>query len=195
MRKIVHIVARASGPRGFLLYLRTGPNSMKIGILSDSHGKTARLGRAARELADCGAEALVHCGDIVTAESLAVLAESGLDIYAVAGNMDKHVAPLRSEARASGVHFHAEMIEVPLGDGQYLVALHGDDEQLLNELIDGGQFPFICHGHTHRPRDEQVRGVRVINPGALRHPRGTDAKTVALLDTDTGELDWIEIAD
>ncbi len=168
---------------------------MKIGILSDSHGKTGRLGRAARELAACGAEALVHCGDIVTADSLARLAETHLAVYAVAGNMDKHLAPLRGEAKALGVHFHSEMIEVPLGDSRYLVALHGDDEQLLNELIDGGQFPFICHGHTHRPRDEQVRGVRVINPGALRHPRGTEAKTVALLDTDTGELQWIEIAD
>ncbi len=166
---------------------------MKIGVMSDSHGRDERLARAAAALVERGADALVHCGDLGGPAALAVLGRAGRPAYAVSGNVDRDVAGLEMAAEREGVSFHSEVIEVPLGDDRYLVATHGNDEELLHELALVHQFPYLCHGHTHRRRDERVGPVRVINPGCLHQPRGGEHYTVALLDTDTDTLEFIPI--
>ncbi|MFP3937048.1 MAG: metallophosphoesterase family protein [Phycisphaerae bacterium] len=163
---------------------------MRIGIISDSHGKADRLREAVQALSREGAETVVHCGDIGSAECLEVLASNGARAYAVAGNMDRKVQRLAHDATRLGVEFGWEVVEVPLGDGQYLVATHGHDEDILGELILGQQFPYVCHGHTHEKRDECFGPTRIINPGALHH---ADPYTVALLDTDSDELRHIPV--
>ncbi|MDY6914256.1 MAG: YfcE family phosphodiesterase [Planctomycetota bacterium] len=166
---------------------------MKIGIVSDSHGKTDRLRRAVELFASRGVEAIVHCGDILSAECIELLGDATVSAYVVVGNMDRHVDSLAATAKKRGVHFGWETIELPLANGEYLIATHGHDDKLLNELIAGGQFPYVCFGHTHRPGDKRLGRVRVINPGALRHPRRPHRPTVAVLDTDTDTLDLIEV--
>jgi hypothetical protein len=163
---------------------------MRIGIISDSHGKADRLRAAVGALSREGVEALVHCGDIGSVECLELLASNGRPVYAVAGNMDRHVQQLAEEAVRLNVAFGWEVVEVPLGGGQYLVATHGHDEDILGELILGQQFPYVCHGHTHQQRDECLGPTRVINPGALHHAR---PYSVALLDTDADELRHIPV--
>jgi putative phosphoesterase len=166
---------------------------MRIGLVSDSHGKVDRLGRAMECLAAVGVDAIVHCGDIGSVKCMQALAAAGVPAYAVAGNMDRHLDDLAVEAATLGIRFSPRTVEVPLGDGQYLVATHGHREDVLRELIGGGQFPYVCHGHTHRRRDEHVGDVRVLNPGALRHPRCGNAPAVMLLDTDRDELTVIAV--
>lgn len=165
---------------------------MKIGIISDSHGKTARLQRAVDMLVARGAEAIVHCGDLGGEEALHSLGRSGRRAYAVGGNTDKHMQQLVRAAADAGVQFHYEVIEVPLGDGRLLIATHGHDEELVNELLAGGQFPYVCVGHTHRRRDERAGNVRLINPGALHR---AVPHTVALLDVATDKLEFIDVPD
>jgi hypothetical protein len=168
---------------------------MKIGILSDSHGNARRLSAALKTLRDHGAEAVVHCGDVGSDECFQLLAGSGMAAYAVVGNTDRHIDRLRERADELGLHYHAQLIEVPFDDGRYLVATHGDDEDLLGELIVGGQFPYVCHGHTHKIRDENYGKVRVICPGALHHPRSPKHPTTALLDTDSGDVEYLPVSD
>jgi len=166
---------------------------MLIGLLSDSHANASRLENAVALLIEQGVEALVHCGDIVEADQVAVLAYRGADAYLVAGNMDRRPEKLAEEARGFGVNFAADSLEVPLGDGRYLIAMHGDNGQLLREFAAGLQFPYICHGHTHRAADKKHGPVRVICPGALAHPRKPKYPTVAILDTDSDTVRFIEV--
>ena len=167
-------------------------SDVKIGILSDSHGRTKRLASALKALLDRGAEAVVHCGDICAVECLEALCACGVPAHVVAGNMDRHVARLQTAAARGGANFAWEVIEVDLGDGRRLAATHGSDEAVLEQLVSGGQFAYVCHGHTHRRRDERIGAVRVINPGALYHPR--DGKpTVALLDCRTDQLEFLGV--
>ena len=166
---------------------------MKIGIVSDTHGKTRRLAAALAALRERGCEAVVHCGDIGSAECVELLGHGGMPAYAVAGNMDKAGAALRAAATAAGVTFSPVTVEVALGDGEHLIATHGDRMQLLAELVAGQQFPYVCHGHTHRIRDERIGKVRVVNPGALRGPRGSRGATLALLDTRTDTLEFLDV--
>ncbi len=160
---------------------------MKIGIVSDSHGAVAILRRALAMLAERGAEAIVHCGDVGSGECITALGETDLPAYAVAGNMDHHPGRLQTQADAENVHFSLDTILVPLGDDKYLAAIHGDDSRAMAELLEQGRFDYLCHGHTHQPRDEKIGRTRVINPGALRHAH---PPTAAILDTnaDTVEL-------
>jgi len=165
---------------------------MKIGIISDSHGKAKRLRAAIDVLTDRGVETIVHCGDIGSRECMEVLGSASVPTYAIPGNMDRHAEQLAAIAARSGVEFSWEIVRVPIGDNEYLVATHGDDEDILGELITEGQFRYVCHGHTHHARDERIGKVRVINPGALHHAR---RHTIAVVDTATDELVHIELKD
>jgi len=166
---------------------------MLIGLLSDSHANTSRLENAVSLLVARDAEIIVHCGDIVATNHVSILASAGVPAYLVAGNMDRRPAKLAEEARKCGVNFAPDFLDVPLGDGRYLIALHGHNEQLLGELVTGGQFPYICHGHTHRAADNTCGSVRVICPGALAHPRSPKHPTAAILDTDSDTVKFIEV--
>ena len=166
---------------------------MRIGIVSDSHGEIDRL-RGALDIFEIhDAQAIVHCGDIGSAKCIELLADAPCDVYMVAGNMDRHVERLAALARGRGIHFGWEVIEVPLADGRCLVATHGHDANILGELIRGRQFPYVCHGHTHRARDERIGAVRVINPGALRSPKDPRHPTAALLDTDAETVEFLDV--
>ena len=161
---------------------------MKIGILSDSHGHLDLVREALEIFAYNEVEAIVHCGDVGPEECIDALCEAHTAVYVCAGNMDKHVEILGARCKKDGFDFSTEVVRVPIGDGRFLAATHGDDEQLLGELIAEKQFPYVCHGHTHKRRDDRVDGVRVINPGALHHAK---VHSIAILDTDTDMLEHI----
>lgn len=163
---------------------------LKIGIISDTHGRHARLQAALELLTAGGVQVLVHCGDVGDTACVEQMAATGRPVYLVAGNVDRDVESLAAACRAVGARFHSEVIEVLIGKGRYLAVTHGDDHRTLNDLIRGEQFPYVCHGHTHVRRDERIGPVRVINPGALHN---VSQPSVAWLDTDTDELEFLEV--
>ncbi|MDP6045992.1 MAG: metallophosphoesterase family protein [Phycisphaerae bacterium] len=166
---------------------------MLIGLLSDSHAHAPRLRKAVSQLAELGVDALVHCGDIVATDHVSILASVNAPVYLAAGNMDRNPAALAKEADKWGVNFAPDFVEAPLGGGQYLIALHGDDQQMLFELAEGGQFPYIIHGHTHCTADKRFGSVRVICPGAITSPRDPKHPTAAILDTEADTLKFIDV--
>jgi putative phosphoesterase len=165
---------------------------MRIGLLSDSHGNTQRLRAAMALLADEGAQALVHCGDIGSHECVRALGGVAVPAYLVAGNMDRWHHGLKRESQA-GLTFSPTTVEVPLGDERYLIATHGHRESLLDDLITGGQFPYVVHGHTHCRRNEQFPTCRVICPGSLHHPRNPRTPGCALLDAASDSVTFFDL--
>ena len=166
---------------------------MRVAIVSDSHGHAAALAGALGVLSDQGCDAIVHCGDISNRSSVAALGAAAAETYLVAGNMDRRYHDLADDARRVGVHFSPRCIEVPLGGGEHMAVTHGHDGHLLDGLIAGGQFAYVCHGHTHRRRDERNGRVRIICPGALSHPRRPRRPGLAVLDVDADELTFIDL--
>jgi putative phosphoesterase len=165
---------------------------MRIGLLSDSHGQLDRLRQAMAMLINEGAQALVHCGDIGTRDCVQALGGAAVPAYLVAGNMDRFHHGLGRE-KQTGLTFSPKTIEVPLDDGQYLIATHGHRESLLDDLIEGGQFPYVVHGHTHSRRNERFPACRVICPGSLHHPRSPRTPGCALLDTQADSVTFFDL--
>lgn len=156
-----------------------------LGILSDSHGQRERVRSAIRLLQARGATTFVHLGDLGDG----VLDDlAGLEVRVVFGNCDDACA-LRS---------HAEALEVevlhPAGcfdvDGKRIGITHGHLVDELERLFRGG-IHYLLHGHTHERSDTTLKGVRIINPGAL--DRATP-RTVATLVPSTGALEWHVVA-
>ncbi len=166
---------------------------MIIGILSDSHGQAEAISDALSALADRNCEAIVHCGDICNRKSVKALAAAAAPTYLVAGNSDNGYRDLARHAAKAGVNFSPKSIEVPLDNGDHLVATHGHHAGLLDELVAGRQFTYVCHGHTHTRSDARQDSVRIICPGSLSDPRGPRRPAIAVLDTERDELAFIEM--
>ena len=161
---------------------------MKIGILSDTHGRveSARLGVDA--LGNLGAEMLIHCGDVGTPEVLDLLV--GHRSLFVFGNCDWDRETLRRHAQIIGVMCHNAFADLEL-DGKRVAVIHGDDAALKRKILTEQQHDYLLQGHTHIREDVRIGRTRLINPGALH--RATP-RTVALLNLADGVLDFIEIS-
>ena len=59
---------------------------MKVCIVSDSHDHRPLLEAAVRAAKQQGAEAVLHCGDVVAASTLSVLKPVGLPVHVIHGN-------------------------------------------------------------------------------------------------------------
>lgn len=162
---------------------------MKIGIMSDTHGDLTTTRQAVELLLSAGAEALVHCGDIGSELCLEELAQSGVPVYAVAGNVDDRLS-LATRAQELGVKWGDLCVETPLGEGKLAAVTHGDVAAMLTELVDSGRYAYVLTGHTHRGRAEQRGRTTIINPGALHRAA---VRSVCLLDTSSGKAELIVV--
>ncbi len=136
---------------------------------------------AARQLADEGAEALIHCGDLTGPD--VVYECAGLPSYFVFGNNDFDESDLRRAMNDIGAICLGRAGEVAIG-GQRLAVTHGDSAAEIRRLTATAP-DYLFFGHTHVPSDERIGNTRFINPGAL-HRAAT--WTVALLDLNGGNL-------
>lgn len=161
---------------------------MKIGILSDTHGKVEMAAAAVELLRQAGAERLIHCGDV---GSPAILDEMAVcSAVFVWGNTDYERLALQRHAQHLGVECFGEWGELQWG-GKRIAVLHGDDAELRQRLLSGQEYDYLLHGHTHTQIDQRVGRTRLINPGALY--RAT-TRTVALLDLPIDRLDFLTVA-
>jgi putative phosphoesterase len=160
---------------------------MKLGILSDTHGRADAARRAVALLEAGGAEHLVHCGDVGAEAVLDCLL--GLPALFVFGNCDYDREALERHARIIGVRCGGRLATLEMA-GRRIAITHGDDTGTVLQLLESQQYDYVLVGHTHRPLDRPAGRTRLINPGALHraHPR-----TVALLNLDDGMLDVIEV--
>lgn len=174
---------------------------MKLGILSDSHGRAKRVRRAIALLREAGAAALMHCGDVGGQEVIDELGAAGLPAWFVWGNTDYPDPALARYAADLGITPPGEPpLRIELA-GKRLAVFHGHEpgfEQLIRLAREGdaealaaaAAADYILHGHTHVAADTRIGSVRIINPGALHR---ASEPTVAVLDLATDELRFITV--
>ncbi|MEX1017347.1 MAG: metallophosphoesterase family protein [Phycisphaeraceae bacterium] len=167
----------------------------KIGLLSDSHGRSSTTRRAVDVLLSHDIDVLLHLGDVGTVEVIDALAVDATDAggrpveaHLVFGNTDWDLAGLARYARDLGVQVDHPVGRLPLEEGT-LVFCHGHEPDVLTQAL-AEQVRYLCHGHTHRTLDQRQGPTRVLNPGALFRAR---RYTVAVLDTARDDVTFFPV--
>lgn len=161
---------------------------MRIGILSDTHDQVRRTAGAVRLLADAGAEALIHCGDLTGPDIVYECAL--LPSYYVFGNNDFDEDELRRAMAITGATCLDRAGTVMFG-GRTFAVTHGDQTREIRRLTAAAPDYFLF-GHTHLRTDNRIGSTRYINPGALHR---ASSWTVALLNVADDDLRFLDVAD
>jgi hypothetical protein len=161
---------------------------MRVGILSDSHGRH-RAVRAAVAIFDrVQCAHIIHCGDVGGMEVFDELL--GRPMTFVWGNTDFADAGLLGYLERVNVALPSAVPTTVELARRRIAVFHGHEPgftaaQRGRGTIGSGVFDYLLHGHTHLRRDERVGKMRIINPGALHRAA---SPTVATLDLERDEL-------
>ena len=155
---------------------------MRIAVISDTHmprGNRALPGRAVAELRE--ADAILHGGDFMRAEVLAMLQRLGPPVHGIHGNVDDEA--LRRMLPAARV--------VELG-GARIGMVHdaGPRQGRLARM----RFRFkdadaVVFGHSHLPLHEaDADGFQIFNPGSPTERRSAPTHTMGIATVEDGRV-------
>lgn len=146
--------------------------NMKILVLSDSHGKNEGMWQAIRQ--EEPLDWILHLGDIEGCEQL-LQERAACAVEIVKGNVD-----------FSSQNSLEKVLTIA---GQSIFLCHGhrygveySRKRLALEAKQKG-CTIALYGHTHRPLQEEVEGVKVLNPGSISYPRQEDGRPSYLVMT------------
>ena len=159
---------------------------MLVGIVSDTHDNLGSVEAAVATFEERGVEAVVHCGDVVAPFS-ATPFDGPFDFYAVRGNNDGEWG-LQSTVEGFGTYL-GEMGELTLG-GKAFAVYHGTSGALVDALVECDTYDYVLHGHTHERAHEDRGGTVRINPGGIAFDGAPEPLHVAVLDTETGVVEF-----
>ena len=160
---------------------------MRIGLISDTHNNQNQTRQALARLQQEQITTVLHAGDVTTAQTLRLF--KAFDVWVSRGNMDHDPALNATALELFGPQRLAVIHKLAL-DGHTVALLHDGESAAARELILSGDYDYVIRGHSHHPRDEELAGTRVINPGALGNTRWR-RPTFAILDLATGDLSWV----
>ena len=144
---------------------------MKICIVSDSHDRADALAQAVGEAKTLGAQTVIHCGDLIGAQTIKPALAHGLPIHLIHGNNVGDTQALHRQSRASGglLQYHGADARLELG-GRRTFVVHYDDYGYAMACT--GDWALVCCGHSHKAEVRKVAGVRgdgtwLVNPGTV----------------------------
>jgi len=144
---------------------------MKVCIVSDSHDRAEPLAQAVREAKARGAEAVIHCGDLIGTQSLKPALAEGLPVHVIHGNNIGDPQSLHRLANASNgrLSYHGADGRIELA-GKRIFLVHFDDYGYAMACT--GEWDLVCCGHSHRAEVRRIVGVNgkstwLVNPGTV----------------------------
>lgn len=153
---------------------------MKMLVISDTHGNLKRSCEVFEKLKDV--DLLVHLGDHEKdAEDLGRML--GVDYVSVKGNMD---GAMRSED--SRYILDTEYGKIYLTHGHTEGVSGGSYDRLLYRCEELG-CKAVFFGHTHVPCNEEIDGIRILNPGSISRPRDGSDGSYAVVHTYEDRID------
>ncbi len=158
---------------------------MKVGVISDTHDNVEAIERAAERFREAGVETLIHCGDFIAPPVLEFF--EGFEFHGVLGNNDGEVAGLESGFESIEGELHGRFAELEFG-GKRFAVLHGESLEAVEEHAESGEYDYVCYGHHHEHERRAVGDTVVVNPGAHFPTVPEEHRTVAVVDTRTGEV-------
>jgi putative phosphoesterase len=144
---------------------------MKLCIVSDSHDRADALEAAVREAKSAGAEAVIHCGDLIGAQTVKPALAHGLPVHLIHGNNVGDTQALHFQMGRSGgqLRYHGADARLELG-GRRVFVVHYDDYGYAMACT--GHWDLVCCGHSHKAEARKLTGVNgretwLVNPGTV----------------------------
>lgn len=162
---------------------------MKICILSDSHDNIPLLTAAVADAKERGAEAVLHCGDVVAPSVLAKLLPFGLEVHVIHGNNTGDLFTMtRLSAKPDSLfHYYGQDASMEL-HGCRIFLVHYP--HYARAMATTGDWDLVCCGHSHRTQMEHIDNIKggrtlLVNPGTVG---GVGSKATYIL----GDLERME---
>ncbi len=171
---------------------------MKIAIVSDTHDNRALLRAAAIDAVRLGAEAILHCGDVVAPSTLSVVQDINVPFHVIHGNNTGDLVSLihLSQREGNQIVYHGQDAGIELG-GRRIFMVHYPHYARAMALT--GDWDIVCCGHDHRHAVEEIENVRggktiYANPGSTGGVGAEPTWLMAELDNLTFELHTVPAA-
>jgi putative phosphoesterase len=132
---------------------------MKICILSDSHDHREPMSSAIADAKARGAEAILHCGDLVAPSTLHAVQPHGLPIHVIHGNNMGDTYNLARFAKRSGglIEYYGQDASLEL-HGRRIFIVHYP--HYARAMATTGDYDLVCNGHEHRAHIDHVANVK-----------------------------------
>jgi putative phosphoesterase len=170
---------------------------LKVCIVSDSHDRAPMLASAVAEGRTAGAEAVIHCGDVIGANTLRPLLDVGIPVHIVHGNnLGDPVALWNLCAGSRGLlSYHGQDAELVLA-GQRIFVTHYP--RYGRAIACTGDYDLVCCGHDHVAsvtRQPNVLGAHtwLVNPGTVAGLGGPATWLLADLSAAAFEIRHLEV--
>ena len=144
---------------------------MKVAVISDSHDHRAKFKQAAMLASEHGAEAILHCGDIIAPSTLKESRQSGLPIHAIHGNNTGDLSMMCQIASKpeNAIQFYGQDAALNLG-GKKIFLVHYP--HYAQAMAVTGHYDMVCYGHDHTYHVENIDNIKgsntlLINPGSV----------------------------
>ena len=144
---------------------------MIVCIVSDSHDRADPLAAAVRSAADQGAQAVIHCGDLIGTQTLRAALAVGLPLHLIHGNNLGDPVSLARWMRERGgqLQYHGPEARLELG-GRRIFVVHYPEYGYAMACT--GDWDLVCCGHSHESGVKQVKNIRgtatwLVNPGTV----------------------------
>lgn len=160
---------------------------MRLGVISDTHGRVANTLAAVRMLESLEVDELLHCGDIDSTEIPPLL--SAWPTHFIFGNCDHFHDELRAAILKAGLTCHGRFGSLELA-GRKIALIHSDDERFFRRTIESEEYDLVCYGHTHKAEFHREGKTLVLNPGALH--RATP-HSFAVVELETMEVTIVPV--
>lgn len=164
---------------------------LKICIVSDSHDHREPFAAAIAEARALGAQAILHCGDLIAPSTLHAVTGFGLPIHIIHGNNTGDLFFLSKWAQEpkNRLHYYGQ-------DGSLLLAqrrifmVHYPHYAKAMALT--GDYDLVCNGHEHRAAIEHISNIK--GGKTLRIDPGSVAGVSAPASYVFGDLETLEFA-
>ncbi len=171
---------------------------MKICIVSDSHDNRRLLETAVSHARGQGAQAVLHCGDVVAPTTLRVLQKFELPVHVIHGNNTGdlyNMSRLAAES-SSVIRYHGQDAAITLADRNLFLVHY---PHYARALACTGDYDVVCCGHDHKASVVRVSTVKgghtwLINPGTVGGVGNPPTYVMANLETMQFDIVAVEAA-
>jgi len=168
---------------------------MKICIVSDSHDNLNLLEAAIADAVKRGAEAVLHCGDIVAPSTLKVTRQFEIPVHVIHGNNtgDQFALHHMAEKSAGKLNYHGKDAGITLADKKIFIVHY---PHYARAMATTGDWDLVCCGHSHKALVQHIGNVKnadtlLINPGTVA---GIGAPATYIMgDLESMEFEIIEL--